>query len=338
MTNQKRIVLTGATGFLGFRTLERLVEEADVEKVIACGRTLKPGMQVEHPKVEYKLGDLTDINYVLDVAKNANAIIHCAGLSSPWGRAADFEKHNLTSQKNLIQAAEKFGIKRFVFISTPAMYFDYRDRFNIKESDPLPKRLINHYAVTKLAAEKMLENSELEYVSLRPRALTGRGDTVIMPRMIRAYDEGRLKIIGTGKNKVDITPVANVVDAIILGLNAEKKALRQVYNISNGEPVVLWSEIAKLLSRIDKNPPTKKVPHTLVHTVAALMEFLSWLGGLKNEPTFTRYSVGVLAKSITMDISKAEELLGYVPRVSLAEAMEEFAVWHLENEKSKITP
>ena len=120
-------------------------------------------------------------------------LIHAAALSSPWGKYEEFEKANLHTQQNLIASAKKNWLNKFVFISTPSMYFEMKDKFTVRESDPLPSKFINAYAETKRLAEIELEKSDIPYVILRPRALTGRGDTVIMPRLIRAFDEGRLK-------------------------------------------------------------------------------------------------------------------------------------------------
>ena len=328
-----KIVLTGATGFLGYRTLERLVLQDEIVSIVATGRTIKSTHHLEHRKVTYILGDLNDETFVENLLKNASHLIHAAALSSPWGKYKEFERANLNAQQNLIASAKKNGLNKFVFISTPSMYFEMKDKLNVRESDPLPSKLINAYAETKRLAELALEKSSIPYVILRPRALTGRGDTVIMPRLIRAYDEGRLKIIGNGENTADLTSVANVAEAIILSLNAEGKGLNNTYNITNGSPVKLWESIAYVLRKLDKEPPTKKVPFGVVKFLAQVMEWKSKLTNMK-EPALTTYGVGILAKSLTMDISKAQELLGYKPKVSTEEAINEFVKWYKENEKS----
>jgi len=154
-----------------------------------------------------------------------------------------------------------------------------------------------------------------------------------MPRLVRAFDEGRLRIIGNGKNIVDLTSVANVVDAIQLSLLAPKEASRQHYNITNGEPVVLWDKISMVLSGMNREMDNKKIPYPIVKSIAKAMEWKSKLTN-KKEPTLTVYGVGTLAKSFTMDISKARELLGYVPKVSTDEAIVEFVEWYRKNEKN----
>ncbi|MEZ4826175.1 MAG: NAD-dependent epimerase/dehydratase family protein [Bacteroidia bacterium] len=326
------IVVTGATGFLGFRILERLAESGFPGKIIAAGRTMKPGAIVTGENITYLLGDLSDPAYVESLFSHSpRYVINCAALSSPWGTYEEFFHANVLSQQHLIAFSEKYRISRFVYISTPSMYFDFHHRWNIRESDPLPRKFVNHYAATKREAEILLEKSSLEWISLRPRALTGRGDTVIMPRVIRACDEGKLRVIGKGDNQVDITPVSNVVDAVMLALSAPVQACGQPYNISNGDPVLLWKMLGGVLQRLNRNLPDRKVPFAVAMAAATLMETTARLSRAKKEPALTRYSVGTIGLSFSMDITHAKNRLGYTPRQSVAEAIDEFVEWYKQH-------
>ncbi len=329
------ILLTGATGFLGYRTLEKIVDLSYVKKIIATGRNLRDTHCVNHPKVEYVLGDLSEEKFVYELVSKVDVVIHTAALSSPWGKKSDFYNSNVTIQNHIINASLNFKIERIIYISTPSIYFELKDKINILEDDPLPKKFINEYANTKYLAEKILENSSIPFVIFRPRALIGRGDTIIMPRLIKAYDNGKLKIIGHGRNVVDLTYVGNVVDAIILSLKTTK-GINQVYNISNGEPVKLWDSVSYVLEKLDKKLSTKKISFMVVKNVAKLMEYKSKMTNMK-EPVLTTYGVGTLSKSFTMSIEKAKNLLEYNPTTTTKEAIDEFVAWYLllnENEKS----
>ena len=327
MTDFRRILVTGATGFLGSRTVEHFAKMEGVS-VVATGRTMKPHNEVSASNVTYRLGDLADAETVDQLVEGVDAIVHAAALSSPWGRKEAFWKANVVPTQLLLEAAARHGVKRFVFVSTPSMYFEMKAKRGIKESDPLP-RPINQYAASKREAERLVTSSNIPHVVLRPRALIGRGDTVILPRVLRAHAEGRLRQMGSGKNKVDMTPVANVVDAIVLALHAEGKALNQVYNISNGDPVALWPMLNGVLEKLSLAPITKSVPLPVVLAVARSMEWHArWFNG-HLEPALTMYGVGTLAMDFSMDITKARERLGYVPRQSVEEALDEFVEWHV---------
>ncbi|MFK7950598.1 MAG: NAD-dependent epimerase/dehydratase family protein [Saprospiraceae bacterium] len=320
-----KILVTGATGFLGSRTIEKLATYPEVEKIIAAGRTKKAIHEVKHAKIEYRLGDLTDSKYVESIVKSVDYVVNCASLSSPFGDYTDFKKANVDTQKLLIRYSEAIGIKRFVYISSPSVYNNYSDRFLVKESDVLPNPLINNYAVTKIEAEKLLQKSSLSHVIIRPRALIGRGDTVIMPRLIRAHKAGRLRLIGDGKNRIDLTSVSNVVDSIWLGLTTNKVNCGTIYNIANGEPLLIWNKIRYVLKELDLELSDKKLSYSAAMRIASVLEFIAKF--TKKEPTLMRYSVSTLANSLTIDITKAKEKLGYEPKMSTDEAIEEFLDW-----------
>lgn len=328
-----KVLVTGSLGFLGATTVEKLVNLDKVDSIICAARTERDWRQVDHPKVSYRFGDLSDPEYTRSIVKDCDAIIHTAALSSPWGEFSEFYKSNVSVQKNLINAAKEFGIKRFVNVSTPGVYFELKDKLNVKESDDLPQQF-NAYSQTKREAEIVLQESGIPFVSIRPRGLVGKGDTIIMPRLIRAYEEGKLKVVGNGQNVVDMTPVSNVADALILGLFVEGEGINQVYNISNGEPIKLWDKIGIVLKKLGKEPPSKKLPVWLALLAARVMEIKSRLTNGK-EPPLTVYGVGTLTKSFTLDISKARELLGYHPAVSIDQSIEEFVEWYKDFEKGK---
>jgi nucleoside-diphosphate-sugar epimerase len=331
------ILLTGATGFLGYRILERLVQIDSIESITAAGRSLNPIRTVKHPKVHYQLGNLEEEEYAINLVRNSDIIINAASLSSPWGKETDFIKANVLTQRNLIKASIELKIERFIYISTLSVCFNSKNRFLVKESDFLPSEFINTYSKTKRDAEIMLENSKIPYIILRPWALIGRGDRVIMPRLIRAFDEGKLRIIGNGKNIADLTSVENIVEAVILSIQTDEYGLYQTYNISNGEPVVLWKCIEYMLASLGKELPKNRIPYSVAIAIAHLMELKSKFTSNK-EPTLTKYGVRTLAKSFTIDISKARKLLGYEPKVTIRKSIDEFVKWYLNEGRSKTVP
>lgn len=326
-----RLLITGATGFLGSHAARHLAERPDVEHVVATGRSRKTVHDVDHPKVEYVLGDLAEPATVTALFSAAPThVVNCASLSSPWGRAADFERANVATQALLIAAAERAGVERFVYVSSPSIYALAGKRLGVREADPLPRRHANHYARTKVAAEALLAESRLAYVTLRPRGIVGAGDTVIMPRLLRAHRAGRLRVVGSGRNVVDLTPVRSVVAAVERALAPElpPAALRQAYNVTNGAPVELWPTIDGVLRRLGEPPVEGRLPRWLGLAAAGFAEARARLTPGRPEPALTRYGIRVLADSTTLDIAKARQLLGYVPAQGLDEALDEYVGWH----------
>jgi len=325
------ILLTGATGFLGYRTLEELIEISYVSKIIATGRLLIPSRKINHKKVEYILGDLSEESFVNRLIQNIDIIINTASLSSPWGSFKQFHLANIKTQKNLIKASKKSKIERIIYISSASIYYNGEDRKMIKEDYPLPKTFVNNYAKTKKEAEVLLEESGIKYIIIRPRAIIGRGDSVIMPRLIKAYTLGKLKIIGNGKNIVDLTSVQNVTHSILLSLNANENACNEAYNITDGRPVYLWNYINKVFKGIGKEKIKSNINFNLAYYIAYIMEiFAKYL--TKKEPSLTRYSVGILSKNFTLDISKAKRLLNYKTQITTEQSLNEFVSWYKQNE------
>lgn len=333
----QNILITGATGFVGSRLTEFLATQPGGQ-VTATGRRINAGQLTIPPNVRFVAGDLSDRSFTDQLLTGVDVVVHAAALSSPWGDYADFHRANVIATENLLASAREAGVQRLVHISTPSIYFDGRDRFDIREEDPLPTRFVNHYANTKFLAEGLVRLSGLPYVILRPRAIIGRGDTVIMPRLIRARQENRLRVVGDGQNVVDLTSVSNLVDAIWLAINAPDSALGEAYNITNGQPVPLWPFVNQVLTQLrmplgdaspgEASPGPKRIPYGLLYVLAGLSEVRArWLGGGR-EPALTRYGVGVLAKSCTLNIDKVRQRLGYTPRQTVEEAIEEFVNWY----------
>ncbi|MEA5544565.1 hypothetical protein VB816_06205 [Limnoraphis robusta CCNP1324] len=90
----------------------------------------------------------------------------------------------------------------------------------------------------------------------------------------------------------------------------------------------LWEAINYVLGKFDLPPPKGKVPYSVASLAATLMEWKSKLSRSQKEPVLTRQSVGILARSMTLDITKARERLGYEPGQTTWEAIDEFAEWY----------
>lgn len=320
----RKIVVTGATGFLGRRTVERL---APRYQVIANGRSTSQATWLEAMGANYFQGDLTDPGLAEVLVRGADAVVHCAALSSPWGSYEDYFRGNVTVTRLLVEACQQQGVHTLVNIGTPGIYVNMQHRFGVSEADPLPRKQANHYSATKLEAETLVLTANapgLRTLSLRPRGIIGRGDTVVFPRLLRAYEEDKLMMIGNGTNVVDLTAVSNLVDAIELGLNAPEAAYGEAYNIANDDPRPLWDIIRYGFDQLGYQVNPKRSPRWLMEIVANLFEWHARYLNRGQEPVLTKYAVATLALSMTLDLSKARERLGYVPKQSTFDAIDEF--------------
>ncbi len=326
----KKILITGGAGFLGGRAAKHFASIPDIYKVVATSRRAIRRRELENAGCQFREGDLLDIDFCHSITSGVEVVVHCAALSSPWGKYDDFYKSNVKATQNLLKACQNQGVKRFVFIATPSIYFNYKKRLNVKESDPLPSKIVNDYALTKLQAENEVlaaNSAKFETLALRPRAIIGAEDTVIFPRVIKAHEAGKLKIVGSGKTLSDLTSVRNVIEAIELAMNSGKESLGRTYNITNDEPIRLWDKVNDVLEALDYPRVEKNVPAAVALLAARIQEWRHRSFSPDKEPELTRYGVGILCKSLTMDITLAKELLSYRPIQTTDEGLQEFVTW-----------
>lgn len=320
------ILITGATGFLGTRFTETLVRQNRADSIVTTGRNLERGRHLLDLGTRFVPGDLRDAAFVGQLGEEVTAIVHAAALSAPWGSYRTFYEQNVLTTRHLIDLAIRNRVERFVYVSSPSVYATLADRLNVAEDDPLPTHFLNHYARTKYEAEQLiraeLSKHNIPYVIIRPRALIGAGDTVIMPRLLEAQTRNRLFVVGDGQNVCDLTCVGNVADALMLALSATGPALNQTYNITNGEPVRLYEQIERVCGMLGRPFVWRPMPYPVARVAALVLETIAPLVG--KEPTLTRYTLSLLAFSMTLDITRAQTLLGYVPRQTTSEGIEEF--------------
>ena len=322
-----KILVTGASGFIGGR-FARFALERGLD-VRVNGRRPEGVEHLVKRGAEFVQGDLSDVELVQRLCRDVDAVVHCAGAVGVWGRYEHFHQANVQVTENLVEACLKQRVRRLLHLSSPSIYFDGRSHVAVRE-EQVPKRFSDHYCATKYLAEQKVFAAEefgLEVMAFRPRFVTGAGDTSIFPRLIAMQRKGRLRIIGNGLNKVDFTSVQNLSDALLSGLSASGPALGQVYNISNGQPVPLWDVINYVLRKLGEPQVTRHLPYGLVYGVALLNESVCRVWPGRPEPSLYRLAVAVMAKDFSLDISRARELLGYEPRVSIWQALDEFCGW-----------
>jgi len=328
-----KVIITGATGFIG-RNIANCFLSRDVE-VHATGRDETVGLALEDKGAVFKPCDILNLEILEDVFEPADCVIHCAGKAGDWGKKQEFYNVNVIGTRNVVQACRKHGINKLVFISTPSIYFNGKDRLEIEEDEPLPNQMQTSYASTKLQAEKELLDLAIEgfnSIILRPRAVFGPYDSTITPRIIKMAARKNFPLINSGKAKVDITYIENLVEAVCQSMNALEPAWNQVYNISNGEPITMREWFESILRVYDLPFKPKNVPSVAAKVLAVMMETISKLPFGPEKPNFTRFSVGYMGKSMTLSINKAKEKLGYLPLGTNEKSFDKFRQWYIQQQ------
>ena len=318
----KKVLVTGATGFLGKYVVEELVEHG--YQVRAFGRNRAIGQSLVNASVTFVQGDLTNQEDLTKACQEMDMVIHAGALSTVWGPWEDFYQTNVLGTKYILETCREAKIERLVYVSSPSIYAAPRDQLDIKESDAPQENRLNNYIRSKLASEKLFKDyPDVSSVILRPRGLFGIGDTSILPRVLNLSQKIGIPLIGDGRQLMDMTCVENVALAIRLALETPQAA-GEVYNITNGEPRAFRNLIEETLRGLGYPIRYRKIPAPLVCAISSSLEFIYKSLKLKGEPALTRYTYYLLRYSQTLDISKAERDLGYRPKITISEGIEQY--------------
>jgi nucleoside-diphosphate-sugar epimerase len=319
-----RILVTGVGGFVGAHVVQRLLLSG--HQVVSTARGIPSRAETNQVSVLHTL-DLA-VGELATVVNGCDAIVHCAARASPWGPYQLFFKDNVIATQRLISAAREAGVRRFIHLSTPSIYFRFRDEENLNETFAPPAHWVTHYAETKWTAEcSVLEARDLGPIALRPRAVFGPGDRAIVPRLLSVAKRGFFPLPNGGAARIDVTCIANLLDAIELALAAPSTAEGQAYNISNGVPINVRELLQRLFHALKLRVRYLPVPRGVGMGFATLVEAIAHLRPGAPEPRITRYGIGLLGFSQTLDISKARLELGYQPKMSFDDGLEDYVRW-----------
>lgn len=322
-----RVLVTGASGFIGAHVARHL--HAAGHELIATGRNPARLAMLSATGIQTRAGDLSR-DALLPLIDGAEVVVHCAALSSPWGQRERFLTANVLATERLLDASRQSSVRRFVHFSSPSIYFRLSDQFNTPEAFEPPRQWINAYAESKWLGEQCVRKAAsagLPSVILRPRAVFGEGDRAIFPRLLALAERGWFPQIGDGQARIDVTHVTNVATAVEACMRLDAPDDGRAFNITNGEPMPASELLGRLFGALDLKVRMIPLPRPLAIALGALAEKVANMLPGQPEPRLSRYGVGVLGFSQTLDISAARQQLGYAPSVSVADGIDRFARW-----------
>ncbi len=318
----RQALVTGATGGLGMALVAALLSRGYA--VRATGRDVNAGRTYTGRGVSFVAAELTDPICAERLVAGMDVVFHAAALSSPWGRSETFRAVNVEATRRLLVAAQRAGCDSFVFISTPSVYSEPRDRVELTEQSPLAKRFANSYVETKYAAECLVRSSDapgFATVALRPRALVGPNDRVLLPRLLRIARSGKFPLFRGGRALIELTDVRDAAEAAMAADEKRRSVGGMVFNISGGAPETARKTLGAVFAALELRTRFVESPYRLAAAVCAVAEFIcSRLPG-RPEPPATVSSLCTLAFSQTFDLTRAREQLGWSPRFSPKDAI-----------------
>lgn len=304
----KRILVTGAAGFIGSHIVEYLLNHG-AEKVrvldnLANGKLANVDIFRNNPRYEFIEGDITDFETCLKACEGMHLVSHQAALGSVPRSIADpmaTTNSNVDGFVNMAFAARECRIRRFVYASSSSVYGDEKSLPKVEDKVGNP---MSPYAVSKktneLYARVFAQVYDMEFIGLRyfnvfgPRQDPYGQYAAVIPLFIKAILNGeKVFIDGDGEQTRDFTFVANAVQANILALTTTNSAaVNQVYNIAVG-----------------KN-----------YSVNFMYKFINKLLGTDHPATNRAPRKGDVRDSLA-DISRAKKLLGYDPHYAFEDGL-----------------
>ena len=329
-----RVLVTGGGGFLGKAIVKLLLDQGD--DVCSFSRNIYP--QLTEFGVEQFVGDLNNLQAVLNAAAGCDVIYHVAAKAGVWGNYNDFYQPNVVGTKNIITACRRCEISRLIYTSSPSVVFDGTDMEGIDESVPYPEHFLAWYPQTKAEAEQLIlaaNDQQLATVALRPHLIWGPEDNHLVPRILERGRSGALRRIGTNPCLVDTVYIDNAAKAHILA--AEKLAINsvvagKVYFVSNDEPLPLWDMVNRILAAGDLPPVRKTISPRLALAAGAILESVYRLLHLAGEPRMTRFVAKEMSTAHWFNLTAAKSDLGYQPEVTIDTGLQRLQCW-LRQEK-----
>lgn len=317
-------LVTGGNGFIGRSIVEQLLARGDTVRVV--GRGDYPELAALGAQcVRADLSAPDSGTTLAEAMRGVEAVFHVAAKAGVWGHFDDFYRHNVTGTQRVVRAAERAGVPKLIYTSSPSVAFGEDDVAGIDESAPYPQRFLSHYNQTKALAERfVLARTEVAVTAIRPPLVWGPRDPHIFPRLLDRARRGILAQVGDGTNIVDITYVENAAEAHLLAADrlSERSPLRgRAYFIGQERPVNLWEFINEVVTRAGYKPVRRKVPLKRALLLVGLMEDTYRALGVSAEPPFTRFAVAQLARSRWFDLTAARRDLGYGPPITIEEGL-----------------
>jgi nucleoside-diphosphate-sugar epimerase len=269
-------------------------------------------------------GDIRNINDVKKAMEGVDVVVHTAA-ALPLYKPEDIYSTDVQGTKNLLEVAYQNKVKRFIFISSTAVY-DIADPSPIDENNQL--NALEHYGKAKIMAEKISEEFRCKGMCIpiiRPKSFIG-------PERLGAFgflydwakDGKNFPIIGTGKNRYQLLDVEDLCESIYLCLVKDKAVVNNTFNIGAKEFTTMKEDFQAVLDEAGFGKKIVSLPIKFTTSVLKILEFFrfspvhEWIYETAYRDSF-------------VSIEKAEKQLGFVPKYSNKDALIANYKWYLTN-------
>jgi nucleoside-diphosphate-sugar epimerase len=325
VSGMSRTLVTGATGFTGSHLCRRL--RADGDEVVAWVRPTSRIDALDDIGVSCRRVDICDADAVMREMRDFDVVYHIAAAFRVEHVDVDeFTRVNVGATRNLLQAARAREVGRFVHCSTVGVQGDIDDPPATEEYRYAPG---DHYQRSKLEGERLALAAAAAGIPVsvvRPAGIYGPGDTRFL-KLFRPISRGRFVMIGSGEVLYHLTFIDDLVDGIVRA-GRRPEAVGEVFTLAGPRITTLRELVDAIADAVGAKRPWLRLPYAPVFWASVVCERLCKIIGV-SPPLYPR-RVEFFEKDRAFDISKARRLLGYDPRVDLAEGLRRTAAWYRE--------
>ncbi|MCD6327614.1 NAD-dependent epimerase/dehydratase family protein [bacterium] len=313
------LLVAGGAGFVGKNLAKALLERGERVRVF----DVRTDLDLAHPNLDVVHGDVGDKDALKSAMRGVDAVFNLVSLL-PCSRAGRlFWKVNVEGTENVLEAAQAAGVKRIVHVSSSIVY-GKPERIGCDETCRTAP--MGDYGRSKLAAEeacrRYMERGQ-EINIIRPRFIIGAGRLGLLTILFDWVRMGkRIYIIGKGQNRFQMLAYQDLIEACILAW--EKDVSGEIFNIGADDTPLLIDQMNSLVENAGTGSKIVRIPGFLARLCLVVLD------ALRLSPLGTEHYL-IADKDFLLDCSKAKRLLGWQPRISAVDALNNTYDWFVKN-------
>ena len=320
-----RVLITGATGFLGSHLVEAFAQHGAT--LAAVVRPTSDTHRLQALGVRLHTATLDQPDLLSEAMHDTDAVVHAAAKVHTHGGWPEFRTATIDGTRHVLNAAIAARVPHFLDISSVGVYGQPRPDGQPYTETSTPGRIDrwNYYSRAKTEAEHLVQHAQqtgaIATTIFRPTWVYGPRDLSTIGRILVALRARRLKLIGPGTNTLSLIYVTDVARAVVTAA-ANPQSRGQIFNVSADELGTTQREFFQHLCRLMALPePTQHISYSLAHRLAFLSECIAHATRFRICPPLTRLTVLLLGGQRQYSSEKLRRVLGWQPTINITDGL-----------------